>query len=189
MGKAGLIIIAFFICIALYAEVFIDYDKYVHFMDEKNQSFSLDHLFGTDQYGRDVFERVAVGTTPSLIIGFTAMVISMGLGTVVGLASGYWGGWRDEVLMRINDMFLSIPWLVLMIVIAAIFNARSLWAVVLVIGLTGWSTNARIVRAQVLTLKERQFIVRAQAIGAGDWHIIGKHIFRTWSRSCSRTPY
>lgn len=177
MGKAGLIIIAFFLGIAIYAGLFVDYDKYDHDIVNKNQSFSWDHIFGTDQYGRDVFERVAVGTTPSLIVGFTAMAISMGLGTLVGLASGYWGGWRDEVLMRVNDMFLSIPWLVLMIVVAAVFDARSLGAVILVIGVTGWSTTARIVRAQVLTLKERQFVERARAIGSDDWHVINKHIF------------
>lgn len=177
MGKAGLLIIAFFVCLALYAELFVDYDKDLHFIEDKFQSWSLDHWFGTDHYGRDVFTRVAVGTMPSLIVGFTAMFISMGLGTLVGLASGYWGGWRDEILMRVNDMFLSIPWLVLMIVVAAVFHARSLWAVILVIGLTGWSTTARIVRAQVLTLKERQFVERARAIGSDDWHIINKHIF------------
>ncbi len=177
MGKAGLLIIAFFVCMAFYAELFVEYDKYVHFPDEQNESFSFDHLFGTDKYGRDVFTRVAVGTLPSLIVGFTAMVISMGLGTLVGLASGYWGGIRDEIMMRLNDMFLSIPWLVLMIVVASVFDARNLWAVILVIGLTGWSTTARIVRAQVLSLKERQFVIRARAIGSSDWHIINKHIF------------
>lgn len=177
MGKAGLLIIAFFVCVAVYAELFVEYDKYVHFLDEQNESFSFDHWFGTDRYGRDIFTRVAVGTLPSLIVGFTAMVISMGLGTLVGLASGYWGGIRDEIMMRLNDMFLSIPWLVLMIVVASVFNARNLWAVILVIGLTGWSTTARIVRAQVLSLKERQFVVRARAIGSSDWHIIRRHIF------------
>jgi len=177
MGKAGLLIIAFFVCIAVYAQLFVEYDKYVHFPEESYESFSFDHWFGTDRYGRDVFTRVAVGTLPSLIVGFTAMVISMGLGTLVGLASGYWGGIRDEILMRLNDMFLSIPWLVLMIVVASVFDARNLWAVILVIGLTGWSTTARIVRAQVLSLKERQFVIRARAIGSSDWQIIRRHIF------------
>ena len=105
------------------------------------------------------------------------MAISMGLGTIVGLASGYWGGWKDEVIMRINDVFLSIPWLVLMIVIAAVLGRQNLMSVILVIGLTGWSTTARIVRSQVLSLKSRQFVERAKAVGAGEWHIIKKHIF------------
>jgi len=79
--------------------------------------------------------------------------------------------------MRVNDFFLSIPWLVLMIVIASIWGRQDLLAVIVVIGITGWSTTARIVRSQVLTLKTRQFVEHAKAIGSGDWHIIGKHIF------------
>jgi peptide/nickel transport system permease protein len=177
MGRVGLAIILFFIFVAVYADLFMHYDKFEHFIEDKLQSWSLEHPFGTDQFGRDVFTRTAMGTKASLIVGFAAMAISMGLGTLVGLASGYWGGWKDEVIMRVNDMFLSIPWLVLMIVIAAVFEARNLAAVILVIGLTGWSTTARIVRSQVLTLKERQFVERARAIGSGDWHVIRKHIF------------
>ncbi len=177
MGKAGLAIIFFFIFVAVYADLFMYYDKFDHYIEDKLQDWSLEHPFGTDQFGRDVLTRTAMGTKASLIVGFAAMAISMGLGTLVGLASGYWGGWRDEVIMRLNDMVLSIPWLVLMIVIAALFSARSLFAVILVIGLTGWSTTARIVRAQVLTLKERQFVERARAIGSGDWHVIKKHVF------------
>jgi len=177
MGKVGLAIIFFFIFVAVYADLFMYYDKFDHYIEIKLQDWSLEHPFGTDQFGRDILTRTAMGTQASLIVGFVAMTISMGLGTLVGLASGYWGGWRDEVIMRLNDMVLSIPWLVLMIVVAAVFNARSLWAVILVIGLTGWSTTARIVRAQVLSLKERQFVERAKAIGSGDWHVIRKHVF------------
>ena len=105
------------------------------------------------------------------------MALSMGIGTVVGLASGYWGGWRDEAIMRVNDVFLSIPWLVLMIVIASIWGSQDLTSVIVVIGITGWSTTARIVRAQVLSIKSRQFIERSKAIGGGDWHIIRRHVF------------
>jgi peptide/nickel transport system permease protein len=117
------------------------------------------------------------GTKASLTVGFVAMAISMGIGTGVGLISGYWGGWRDEVIMRFNDVFLSIPWLVLMLVIAAVFESRTLLTVIIIIGATGWSWTARIVRSQVLSLKTRQFIERARAIGAGDMHILKKHVF------------
>ncbi len=176
MGRSGTIIIAAFIALALGANIFLPYDP-TQGSDEILEDMSWEHWFGTDQRGRDVFTRAAHGTTASLIIGFVAMAISMILGTVVGLASGYWGGWRDEVIMRVNDVFLSIPWLVLMIVIASIWGSRDLFSVIVVIGITGWSTTARIVRAQVLSLKERQFVERAKAIGSGDWHIIRKHIF------------
>lgn len=177
MGKTGLIIIMFFILVAVYARLFIDYDRYETGIYEQRLDFCWEHPFGTDNLGRDVLTRTAEGTEASLIVGFAAMLISMGLGTIVGMASGYWGGWRDEVIMRVNDMFLSIPWLVLMIVLAAVLETRSLWTVIVVIGITGWSTTSRIVRAQVLSLKERQFVERARAIGAGDGYIVSKHIF------------
>ena len=177
MGKTGLIIIAFFIFVAIYARLFVEYDRFETGDYELLLGASWEHPFGTDQMGRDVLVRTAEGTEASLIVGFAAMIISMGLGTIVGMASGYWGGWRDEVIMRFNDMFLSIPWLVLMIVLAAVLEKRSLFTVIFVIGITGWSATSRIVRAQVLSLKERQFVERARAIGSGDGHIVMKHIF------------
>lgn len=176
MGKIGIAILAFFLFVVIYAELFMPYDPTQVTTSILDDS-TWEHPFGTDQLGRDVLTRTAHGTKASLFVGFTAMAISMGIGTVVGLASGYWGGWRDEVIMRINDVFLSIPWLVLMIVIASIWGAQNLNSVIVVIGVTGWSTTARIVRAQVLSIKSRQFIERAKAIGSGEWHIIKKHIF------------
>lgn len=177
MGRIGIAIILFFVAVAIYADLAMPYDPFKGDSSQVLKDASWEHPFGTDQSGRDVLTRTAHGTTASLTVGFVAMAISMILGTVVGLASGYWGGWKDEVIMRANDVFLSIPWLVLMIVIASVLNARSLFAVILVIGLTGWSTTARIVRAQVLSVKSLQFVERAKAIGSGEWHIIRRHIF------------
>jgi len=176
MGKIGTGILVFFLGIVVFTELFVPYDP-GDFTTDKLLDPSLEHPFGTDQVGRDVLTRTLHGTKASLMVGFTAMIISMGLGTIVGLASGYWGGWRDEVIMRVNDVFLSVPWLVLMIVIASIWGAQDLTSVIVVIGVTGWSTTARIVRSQVLSLKAMQFIERAKALGAGDWHIIRRHIF------------
>lgn len=176
MGKVGLIIIMFFLFVVILSATVFPYDPNVSSTD-RLQGPSWRHLLGTDQVGRDLLLEIMAGTRASLTVGFTAMTLAMGLGTLVGLASGYWGGWRDEVLMRVNDVFLSLPWLVLMIVVAAIFRSNSLTAVILVIGLTSWSTTARIVRSQVLSVKTRQFVERARAIGAGDWHIIRRHIF------------
>ena len=176
MGRTGLAIIIFFIAIAIGAKLFVPYDQHASFPDLQ-QDPSWDHWFGTDDAGRDVFAQTVHGTGPSLTIGFVAMMMSMFIGTVVGLASGFWGGWKDELIMRINDVFLSIPWLVLMIVIASIWGRQDLFSIIVVIGITGWSTTARIVRSQVLSLKTRQFVEHAKAIGSSEWHIIRKHIF------------
>ncbi|HUV62000.1 MAG TPA: ABC transporter permease [Thermoplasmata archaeon] len=176
MGKVGIVIIAFFLAIVVYAELFVPYDRSGS-TDDISEFESWEHPFGTDGLGRDVLVRTLHGTKASLTVGFVAMAISMGMGTAVGLVSGFWGGWKDEVIMRLNDVFLSIPWLVLMMVIVALFQTRSLSAIIIVIGVTGWSTTARIVRSQVLSLKARQFVERARAIGASDGHIIRKHIF------------
>jgi peptide/nickel transport system permease protein len=175
MGKAGVFIILFFLFVVAYATLFMPYDRSA-VGDAPLSDPSWEHPFGTDMLGRDVLTRTAHATKASLIVGFVAMAISMGIGTSVGLASGYWGGWRDEVIMRVNDVFLSIPWLVLMIVIAAIFHSQNLTSVILVIGLTGWSMTARIVRSQVLAVKTRMFVERARALGARDAHILRRHI-------------
>ncbi len=139
---------------------------------------SPEHWLGTDLRGCDILARVVYGARVSLEVGVVATLVSMGLGAFVGLMSGFWGGWRDEMLMRVTDVFLVIPWLVLMIVFAAVLpGGASVEKVILVIGITGWSSTARIVRAQALSLKQRAFIERARSIGAGDYYIVRKHIF------------
>ena len=139
---------------------------------------SPEHWLGTDIRGNDILARTIYGAKVSLLVGVVASAVSMGLGSLVGLLSGFWGGWRDEALMRITDVFLVIPWLVLMIVLAAVLpGGDSVTKVIIVIGITGWSSTARIVRAQVLSIKKRAFIERSKAIGSGDLHIVWKHIF------------
>jgi peptide/nickel transport system permease protein len=125
----------------------------------------------------DIFSQLLVGARTSIIVGIVSAVIASFLGALVGLYSGYVGGWKDEVTMRLNDIVLSIPWLVLMIVVAAMMNKINLVGIILIIGLTGWSYTARMVRAQVLSIRERQFVERAKAIGATDMEIIRRHIF------------
>ena len=139
---------------------------------------SAQHWLGTDIWGYDILARTIYGSRVSLLVGLVATAVSMGLGTAVGLFSGYWGGWKDEVLMRVTDVFLVLPWLVLMIVLATLLpGGPSVTKVVFVIGITGWSSTARMVRAQVMSVKERTFVERARAIGAGDYHIVRKHVF------------
>jgi len=133
------------------------------------------HWLGTDDGGKDVFSAFIYGSRVSLVVGFAASLISMIVGGVVGLVAGFYGGRLGNLLMRLTDIFLVIPDLPLMIVIVAIVGP-SLWNIILVIGLLGWTGTARIVRAQALSLRERQFVTRARAIGAGNLHILRRHI-------------
>jgi peptide/nickel transport system permease protein len=133
------------------------------------------HPLGTDHKGGDIYSMTLYGARASLYVGLVATAISALLGAVIGLAAGYFGRATDEVLMRATDFFLVLPWFPLMIVMMAILGREFVW-VIFVIGITSWPSTARIVRSQVLTVKERQFIERARAVGAGDGHIISKHI-------------
>ncbi len=136
---------------------------------------SGEHLLGTDKYGRDVYTRILYGARISLSIGFVAVVISITLGTLVGAVSGYFGGVVDTVLMRLVDTLISFPRLVLLITVIALFEP-SILVVVIVLGLTLWPSTARIVRGEVLSLREREFIEAARALGLGSPRIILRHI-------------
>jgi peptide/nickel transport system permease protein len=136
---------------------------------------SAQHWLGTDELGRDVFREVLAGAGISLLVGLLATAISILVGAAIGLIAGYRVGWLDSVLMRVTDFFLVIPTLPLVIALAAVFG-QSLGIIILVIGLTGWPGTARIVRSQVLSLRERQFVVRVRSFGASDLRIVGLHI-------------
>jgi peptide/nickel transport system permease protein len=135
------------------------------------------HLLGTNYFSNDIYSQVIWGTQISFIVGIASAVVATVVGTAVGLISGYVGGWIDEVLMRFNDVVLSIPWLVLMIVVAAKVGVVDLTGLVLVIGLTGWSVTARVIRSQVLSIKERMFVERAKMIGTPNSRILMRHVF------------
>jgi len=132
---------------------------------------------GTSASNTDIYSEVIWGTQVSLIVGVLAAIVASLVGTFVGLISGFAGGWIDEVMMRFNDVVLSIPWLVLMIVVAALIGVIDLTGLILVIGLTGWSLTARVIRAQVLSVKERMFVERAKMVGSSNWHLLVRHIF------------
>ena len=134
------------------------------------------HWMGTDSLGIDIYSELLHGARTSMIVGIVSAIIASVVGAGVGLYSGYAGGWKDEVIMRANDVVLSIPWLVLMIIIAGLLGTIDLTGIILIIGLTGWSPTARLVRSQVLSLKERQYVERARAIGASDMSILRRHI-------------
>ncbi|NTU92811.1 MAG: ABC transporter permease [Chlorobiaceae bacterium] len=132
-------------------------------------------LLGTDQYGRDIFSRVIYGSKISLSIGFLVVLISVTLGTVIGVSSGYFGGWTDNILMRLVDVLIAFPALFLILIIIATFG-NSIYLIVITLSFTGWMGVARIVRAQVLSLKEQEFILAAKSLGLSNLRIIFRHL-------------
>lgn len=136
---------------------------------------SWSHLLGTTESGADVLSQLMAGARVSIVVGFAAGLISAVLGSAVGLAGGYFGGWTDRILDALENWFLVLPTLPLMIVLARLLDP-SLVVLIAVIGATSWAGTGRIVRAQVLTLRERTFVERSRALGAGDWHIVRHHI-------------
>ncbi|HJP80762.1 MAG TPA: ABC transporter permease [Pseudonocardiaceae bacterium] len=130
---------------------------------------------GTDNNGRSVLLLLWWGARISLFVGLTAALLTVGIGTLVGLVSAHFGGWLSGVLMRITDFFLVLPSLVLAIALGAVLTHGEV-TIVVALALTSWPTSARIVRAQTLTIETRPYIERARALGAGHWHILGKHV-------------
>jgi peptide/nickel transport system permease protein len=139
------------------------------------QTPSMEHLFGTDELGRDYLTRTIYGGRVSLIVGVLAMIISTSIGVFVGTVSGYFGGKIDNILMRFVDIISSIPWLILVTVIS-IFLKPGLQAIIIVIGLFTWMEIARLVRAETLSIKEREYVLYAISIGQSSKTIIIKHI-------------
>lgn len=178
LGVVGLVMLSLAILTAIFAPWIAPYDPEAPArvtIDDIYAPPSAAHWLGTDDGGKDVFSAFVFGSRVSLIVGFAASIISMIIGGVVGLVAGFYGGRIGNFLMRLTDIFLVIPDLPLMIVIVAIVGP-SLWNIIFVIGILGWTGTARIVRAQALSLKERQFVTRARAIGAGNFHILRRHI-------------
>jgi peptide/nickel transport system permease protein len=133
------------------------------------------HLFGTDQLGRDVLSRMLFGARVSLAVGFVSVGIAATIGILLGAAAGYHGGSVDAVIMRLVDLVLVFPRFFLLLAVLA-FLKPSIWTIMAVIGLTGWMGVARLVRAEFLALKEREFVLWSQAVGAGAFRIIWRHI-------------
>jgi peptide/nickel transport system permease protein len=177
-GLLGLFMLLSSILVAVLAPWIAPYDPYEAVgatADDVMAEPGADHLLGQDDIGRDVLSLVIHGARISLLVGFAASTIIIVLGCAVGLAAGYTGGRVDMLLMRITDGILVIPSLPLMLVIIVVAG-RGITNIILVIGLLSWTYMARVVRAQVLTVKERQFVMRARAIGVSHLGIVFNHV-------------
>jgi len=133
------------------------------------------HPLGTDSKGRDMLAMIVSGARVSLLVGLIATGIAILIGTVIGVVSAYLGGWADNVLMRFTDIMMTFPFFLLLVLIVFIFGP-SLAFIVLVIGLTGWTGTARLIRSESLSLRTREFVVAARALGASDGRVIFRHL-------------
>lgn len=177
---AGLILYAAFILIAIFADQLITHDPREILFDEsyklaRNLPPGGDHILGTTYSGRDIYSQLVMGTRGALIVGLTAAISVVTIGTVIGLISGFFGGIVDTILMRLADIALGVPFLPFVIVLAA-FLDPSHWNVVLGIALLLWPQSARVIRAQVMSLRERAFVEAARVTGAGPMRILFVHI-------------
>ncbi|ACM05341.1 MULTISPECIES: nickel transporter permease [Thermomicrobium] len=175
LNLLGVVLIALFLFLVVFGSVLAPHDPIQPNVALKLQPPSSTYWFGTDELGRDVFSRVLSGAKYSLGIAFIILSIAVVVGTLVGLIAGYVGGLVDELLMRLTDLFLAFPALVLAMAIAATLG-RNLQNTVIALTVVYWPWYARLVRGQVLWLKEREFIEAARAIGASPWRIVGRHI-------------
>lgn len=178
MGLVGLVLLLLVVLMALFAPILAPYDPYAPVkvtIDDIYAPPSPQHWLGTDDAGKDVLSNFIYGSRVSLIVGFFAAFISIAIGGLIGVSAGFYGGRTENVLMRFTDIMLVIPDLPLIVVIVAL-TKPSLSNIILVIGILGWTSTARIVRSQTLSVKQRKFVVRARAVGAGNPHIIRHHI-------------
>lgn len=175
MAVAGLVVIILLIVIAFVGNLIAPYDPTAISMAEAKQGPSLQHFFGTDIQGRDIFSRVLSGTKYSLLVGVCAVAFSLAIGTVLGAFAGYFGGVADAVIMRCMDIMLSIPSILLAITLMAAFG-QGLDKAIIAIGIVSIPEYARIVRSSILSVKENDYVAAAKVIGNNDRRIIFKHI-------------
>lgn len=178
LAMAGLVVLLGFVAMALLTPWLVGRDALSAVASVDNPVWSPpsgEFLLGTDHLGRSVAAQFAWGARISLFVGLAATVLTIAIGALVGITAGVFGRWVDAVLMRLTDWFLVVPFLPLAIVLAAVLG-RSVWNIILVIGVTSWPATARLVRAQVLSVRQRLYVDRARALGATQRHLVVRHV-------------
>lgn len=172
---AGLVIITIFVLAALLAPIVAPYEPNKQNLTLRLKPPTIEHWLGTDQLGRDVFSRIVWGARISLTVGLVVVISASIFGTIVGMIAGYWGGWTDDGLMRVTDIFFAFPSLILAMAIAGALSPNITNAMI-AIAIVTWPVYARLVRAQVLQLRKREFVEAAESTGASSFRIIRKHL-------------
>jgi peptide/nickel transport system permease protein len=178
MATPGLAVLVFFATIALAAPLLAPYPPWrqLDIVQLQNLPPSWLHPFGTDLYSRDVWSRLVYGARVSLGIGTLGMLLAVTLGALVGATAGYFRRSIDAVLMRLVDVGLAVPRIFVVLVVIALWDRLAVLPLVLLLGCTGWFPTSRLVRAEVLSLRERPFTDAARALGAGPWRVIFRHV-------------
>lgn len=175
LAAVGLVVVAVLAFVAVFAPFLVPHDPLEFDRDRIFLGPSTEHPFGTDGAGRDVLSRMIYGSRVSLAVGFVSVGIAVLIGTVLGALAGYFGGIVDAAVMRFVDLMLCFPSMFLILAVIA-FVGPSIWNVMAVIGLTSWMSVCRLVRAEFLTLRERDFVTAARAVGSGSGRLIFRHI-------------
>ena len=171
-------VIVIIILLAIFAPVIAPYGEAQQDLTARLQGPSAAHIFGTDELGRDVFSRILYGARVSLVVGIFPAIISLFIGIVLGLISGYFRGWIDYVIMRFADIMLSFPSLLLTMVIMYTLGrlGNSIVCIFIALSLVGWASVSRVVRSHTLSLKETEYVEAARSIGVSNWKIMFRHI-------------
>ena len=175
LAVVGLVVIVLFYGVAIVAPAIARYNPNTLSPGQRSKPPTVQHWLGTDRNTRDVYARLIIGARVSLSVGFTAVLIVMTIGTLLGALSGYFGGWVDTLVMRATDLLLAIPQILLLISAAALFKA-GIVTTVIVIGVTSWPGAARLVRGQFLALRNQEFVTAARAIGATPGRLMRRHL-------------
>lgn len=175
LALSGLILVATLFLVSILAPWLAPYDPNHIDINAILMPPDTNHLMGTDSLGRDVLSRIIYGARISLKVGFVAVGLATLIGVILGALAGYYGGWVDNVLMRLVDLMLCFPTFFLILAVIALLEP-SIWNIMVIIGVTSWMGVARLVRAEFLSLKEREFIQAARALGARDSRIIFRHL-------------
>jgi oligopeptide transport system permease protein len=175
MALIGAVLLLFIMLLVFLGNFFSPYTYCGIDMDNKNLAPSLTHLFGTDELGRDVFTRVCFGIRISLFVGTMAALLDLFLGVVWGSIAAFFGGFLDEVMMRLCDIFYAIPHLLIVIMLMVVMGP-GLFTIIIALALTGWINMARITRGQILQIKNMEFVKASMAIGTSNFRIIFRHL-------------
>jgi peptide/nickel transport system permease protein len=175
-GLIGLSIVLITMFCALFADFLAPYDPYKIEAGNAFQPPSLEHLMGTDSLGYDIFSRIIYGARYSMAIALMVAAISMLIGVVLGLASGFYGGIVDEIVTRATDAFMAVPSFFLYVIALAMFDVRGIWIIIGIMGILFWPTYAKVVRSEVLSLKERPFVDAGRSMGASNFRLMIRYI-------------